>query len=201
MVSGVVYQHADCPEISNTFTTFKRCNTVFLWCWYVMHSLHVAVETLSCFDHIWTYTASERKLRPMFISFVSVQFFCVVSVHITFLHLTVKPGVFVYIGPVIFSAFFCNKTFITVSTFVDTVFCVDVHGQLGHLLETFPTVLALVWAIFAIGFHGHSSGGSSCSIPSPDLGIRSPGSLLVLGWACSTSAAGVGGSGGWSLGS
>ena len=90
----------------------------------------------------------------MFISFVPVQFFCIVGVHVTSLHLTVKPGVLVYIGPVIVSAFFCNKTFITVSTFMDTVFRVDVHGQLGYLLETSLTVLALVWAILAIGFRG-----------------------------------------------
>ena len=81
-----------------------------------------------------------------------MQFLLVVGVHITSLHLAVESGMLVRIGPVVVSAFFCNKTLVTISTFMNTVYPIYVHVSLRGFLKGLVTVFAFERAILTIGF-------------------------------------------------
>ena len=52
------------------------------------------------------------------------------------LHFAVKPGMLVYVGPMVISVFLCKKTFVTISTFMNTVYLISMYITLWGCLKS-----------------------------------------------------------------
>ena len=150
--SGMINKHADSYETSTTFVAFMNDTTITFDCWYAVHSLQVSLKTISGFQCVRALAASEREARPVFTTPVSMQFFYVVGIHVASLHFAVKPGMLVYVGPMVISVFLCKKTFVTISTFMNTVYLISMYIMLWGCLKSSFTDFTFKRAILEIGF-------------------------------------------------